>query len=68
MRYGFNSPSPPFEDNEGHEANHNCCQDGAVDGYEFVVQFIVDPLLGVAISGGAGGGRCYGAISGDFLR
>lgn len=27
----------PLEDDEGHDADYNGCQDGAVDGDEFVV-------------------------------
>lgn len=55
----ISSMSSPLEDDEGHEADHHCCQDGAVDRDEFVVQTIVHLLLGVTISGG---GSCRGAI------
>lgn len=53
--YFISSLSSPLEDDEGHQADYNSCQDGAVDGDEFVVQ-MVDQLLGITISGGGGGG------------
>lgn len=56
--------SLPFEDDEGHKADHHGCQDGAVNGYKFVVEAIVDSLLGVTVSSR---GRCCGTICGDFL-
>lgn len=40
----------PFEDDEGHQSNHHCCQDGAVDGDEFLIQAVV--LLTLRASGG----------------
>lgn len=46
--------SSPFEDNEGHKADHDSCQDGAVDWDELVIQTLVEPLLGITISGGGG--------------
>lgn len=46
--------SSPLKDDEGHEADYNGGQDGAVDGDEFVIQ-MVDRLLRVTIGGGAGG-------------
>lgn len=51
----------PLEDDEGHEADHNCCQDGAVDGDEFVVQTLVEPLLRITITGG-GGALCRESV------
>lgn len=59
--------SSPFEDNEGHKANHHSCQDGAVDGDEFVVEAIVDWLLGITVGGRGSRGSCCGTICGDFL-
>lgn len=55
----ISSASSPLEDDEGHEADHHRCQDGAVDRDEFVVQTIVHLLLGVIINGGR---SCCGAI------
>lgn len=52
----FSSPSP-LEDDEGDEADHDCCQNGAIDGYEFV---IIEELLGVSTRGGGGRGGCGG--------
>lgn len=48
-----------FKDDEGHQSDHHCCQDGAVDRDEFLVQTVV--LLGLAFSVG-GGGSCCGAV------
>lgn len=59
--------SSPFEDNEGHKANHHGCQDGAVDGYKFVVEAIVDSLLGITVGGRGNRGSCCGTICGDLL-
>lgn len=55
----------PLENDEGHKADHDCRQDGAVDGNEFVVQIVIEPLLGVAISGCGG---CGGAVYRDLRR
>lgn len=44
--------SSPLEDYESHKANHDCGEDGAIDGYEFVVQPIVEWLLGIPSTGG----------------
>lgn len=51
--------SSPLEDDKGHNTDHDCCQDGAVDGYEFVVQVVGEPLLGITV-GGSGGGSGSG--------
>ncbi|KAG7227879.1 hypothetical protein INR49_013673, partial [Caranx melampygus] len=42
-----------IHDNERHDANHNGCQDGAVDGNEFVVETLIEPFLGIPAGGGA---------------
>ena len=58
VSYFTSSLSSPLEDDEGHKADYNSCQDGAVDGDELVVQ-MVDRLLRIAINGcGGGGGVC----------
>lgn len=57
-------PLSPLEDDEGHEADHHGGQDGAVDGDEFVMQTLVDGLVGVHIGSGSGA-VCRGAVWGE---
>lgn len=45
-----------LEDNECHNANHDSCQDGAVDRNELVVRTLIEPFLGIPAGGGGGGG------------
>lgn len=47
----------PFEDDEGHQSNYHCCQDGAVDWDEFLIQTVV--LLALCVRGGGNRGTVY---------
>lgn len=55
---------PPLKDDKSHDADHYSCQDGAVDGDEFIVQTPVERLVGITVSVGDGGGAADGAVGG----
>lgn len=49
--------SSPLKDDEGYEAHHNGCQDGAVNGDEVLVQLVAYELDCTGSGGGGGGLR-----------